>query len=160
VINSIDGVAVVVQQPNQQAEESAYLQETVRASYEQMDEARGRVLELFHHLLHRQSYKTRTAIALEIVQQLEQEGHFPYANSAFDNGVLTVDLTRFIEQSKKHWVSELECSRHIQWQGQWQRVDAVAAGLRRDHPDSFRSMRVRCRNGDTKQGGCVRKSSA
>ena len=39
----IDGVAVVVQQPNQQAEEIAYLQETVRASYEQMDEARGRV---------------------------------------------------------------------------------------------------------------------
>jgi hypothetical protein len=62
-----------------------------------------------------------------------------------------VALTRCIEQSKKHWVSELECSRHIQWQGQWQRVDAVAAGLRRDHPASFRSGRVRCRNGDTKQ---------
>ena len=133
------------------------MQETVRASYEQMDEARGRVLELFHHLLHRQSYKTRTAIALEIVQQLEQEGHFPYANYAFDNGVLTVALTRCIEQSKKHWVSELECSRHIQWQGQWQRVDAVAAGLRRDHPDSFRSVRVRCRNGDTKQVGVFTK---
>jgi hypothetical protein len=97
-------------------------------------------------------YKKRTEIALEIVQQLEQEGHFPAANYAFDNGVLTVDLTRFIEQSKKHWVSELECSRHIQWQGRWQRVDAVAAELRRDHPESFRPVRVRCRNGDTKQG--------
>jgi hypothetical protein len=148
----IDGVAVVVQQPNHQAEEIAYLQETVRASYEQMEEARGRVLELVHHLLHRQSYKKRTEIALEIVQQLEQEGHFPSANYAFDNGVLTVDLTRFIEQSKKHWVSELECSRHIQWQGRWQRVDAVAAELRREHPESFRPVRVRCRNGDTKQG--------
>src|SRR5215510_10947612 len=147
----IDGVAVVVQQPNQQAEEIAYLQETIRASYEQMDEARGRVLELCHHLLHRQSYKKRTEIAVEIVQQLEQEGHFPYANYAFDNGVLTVELTRCIEQSKKHWVSELECSRHIQWQGRWQRVDAVAAELRRDHPESFRPVRVRCRNGDTKQ---------
>ena len=94
---------------------------------------------------------------MEIVQQLEQEGHFPQANYAFDNGVLTVELTRCIEQSKKHWVSELECSRHIQWQGQWQRVDAVAAGLRRDHPDSFRSVRVRCRNGDTKQGWVLTK---
>jgi hypothetical protein len=45
-----------------------------------MEEARGRVLELVHHLLHRQSYKKRTEIALEIVQQLEQEGHFPAAN--------------------------------------------------------------------------------
>jgi len=147
----LDGVAVVVQQPNQQAEEIAYVQETVRASYEQMEEVRGRVLELCHHLLHRQSYTKRTEIAVAIVPQLEQEGHFPSANYAFDNGVLTVALTRCIEQSKKHWVRELEGSRHIQWQGQWQRVDAVAAGLRRDHPDSFRSVRVRCRNGDTQQ---------
>jgi hypothetical protein len=35
---------------------------------------------------------------VEIVQQLEQEGHFPYANDAFDNGVLTVELTRCIEE--------------------------------------------------------------
>jgi hypothetical protein len=147
----IDGVAVVVQQPNRQVEEVAYLQETVRASYEQMDEARGRVLELLHHLLHRQSYRKRTEIAREIVQQLEAEGHFPQAHYAFDNGVLTVELTGFIERVGKHWVSELECSRHIQWQGRWQRVDAVAAQLRRDHPDSFRHITVRCRNGDTKQ---------
>ena len=147
----IDGVAVVVQQPNQQAEEMAYLQETVRASYEQMVEARGRVLELLHHLLHRQSYRKRTEIAREIVQQLEDEGHFPQAHYAFDNGVLTVELTGFIESVGKHWVSALESSRHIQWQGRWQRVDAVAAGLRRDHPDSFRPVRVRCRNGETKQ---------
>jgi hypothetical protein len=89
---------------------------------------------------------------LEIVPQLAQEGHGPYAHYAFDHGVLTVALTRCMEQSKKHWVSELECARHLQGQGQGQRVDAGAAGLRRDHPDSFRSVRVRCRNGDTKQG--------
>ena len=116
-----------------------------------MDEARGRVLELLHHLLHRQSYRKRTEIAREIVPQLEDEGHFPQANYAFDNGVLPVELTSFIERVGKHWVSELECSRHIQWQGRWQRVDAVAAGLRRDHRESFRPVRVRCRNGETKQ---------
>jgi hypothetical protein len=128
----IDGVAVVVQPPTHHAEEVAYLQDTVRTSYEHMEEARQRVLELWHHLLHRQRYKKRPEIALAIVQQLEHEGHFPDANYAFDNGVLTVDLPRFMEQSKKHWVSELESSRHIQWQGRWQRVDAVAAGLRQD----------------------------
>jgi hypothetical protein len=51
----------------------------------------------------------------------------------------------------KHWVSEGECSRHSQWQGQWRRVDAIAAERRRDHPESFRPVRVHCRNGDIKQ---------
>jgi DNA-directed RNA polymerase specialized sigma54-like protein len=53
------------------------LRETVKTSYEQMDAARSRLLELLHHQLHQQTYRKRTAIALEIVQQLEQEGHFP-----------------------------------------------------------------------------------
>jgi hypothetical protein len=64
--------------------------------------------------------------------------------------VLTVELARCIEEAGKHWVSELECSRHLQWQGQWRRVDAVAAELRRDHRESFRPVQVRCRNGETK----------
>src|SRR5262244_2965638 len=146
----LDGIEVVVQQPDRYEEEVAYLQETVQESYAQMEAARGRVLELFHHLLHRLGYKKRTEIALEMVQQLEREGHFPQAHYAFDNGVLTLELTRCIERVGKHWVSEVECSRHIQWQGQWRRVDAVAADLRRDHPESFRLVRVRCRNGETK----------
>jgi hypothetical protein len=116
-----------------------------------MEATRGRILELFHHLLHRLGYKKRTELALEVVQQLEQEGHFPQAPYALDNGVLTLELTRCIENVGKHGVSEVECSRHIQWQGQWQRVDAVAAALRRAHPESFRPITVRCRNGDTKQ---------
>ena len=147
----IDGVEVVVQQPNRYEEEVAYLKETVRESYAQMDAAQGRLLELLHHLLHRVGYKKRTAIALEIAQQLEHEGHFPLAHSACDNGVLTLELTRFIASVGKHWVSELESSRHIQWQGQWRRVDDVAAGLRAAHPESFRPVNVRCRNGETKQ---------
>lgn len=59
----MDGIEVVVQQPARHDEEVAYLQETVRQSYEQMEEARGRVLELFHYLLHRVAYKKRTGIA-------------------------------------------------------------------------------------------------
>src|SRR4029450_4830689 len=115
------GVEVMVQQPDRYEEEVAYLQETVQESYAQMDAARGRVLELFHHLLHRLGYKKRAEIALGI------------------------------ERVGTHWVSEVECSRHIQWQGQWRRVDAIAAELRRDHPESFRPVRICCRNGDTQQ---------
>ena len=59
-------------------------------------------------------------------------------------------LTSFIERVGKHGVSELEGSRPIQWQGRWQRVDTVAAELRRDHPESCRPVRVRGRNRDTK----------
>jgi hypothetical protein len=47
------------------------------------------------------------------------------------NRVLTLELTRLIEGRGKHWVSELEISRHIQWVGQRRRVDEVAAELRR-----------------------------
>lgn len=146
----LDGMEVLVQQPNRQEEAMAYLQETVRDSFTQMEAARGRVLELLHHLVHRLSYRKRTALALDIVQQLEQEGHFPQAHYAFDNGVLPLALSRGLEHAGKHWVSELEGSRHIQWPGQWQRIDAVAHALRQAHPASFRAMRVRGRHGETK----------
>jgi hypothetical protein len=146
----IDGIDVVVQPPTFEEEEVAYLKATVQASYEQMEAVRSRLLDLLHHLRHRRAYKKRTEMALEMVEQLEQEGHFPQANYAFDNGLLTLDLARLIESVGKHWVSELESSRHIQWQGQWRRVDEVAAELRTEHPESFRHLEVRCRNGEKK----------
>jgi hypothetical protein len=65
--------------------------------------------------------------------------------------VLTLALTRLIEGSGKHWVSEIECSRHMNWHGQWRRVDAVAAELRAQHPESFRPLTVTCRNGAQKR---------
>ena len=49
----LDGIEVLVQQPNRQEEEMAYVQETVRESYAEREEARGRVLELLHHVVHR-----------------------------------------------------------------------------------------------------------
>jgi hypothetical protein len=147
----IDGIDVVVQPPAFDQEEVAYLRATVEASYEQMEAVRSRLLDLLYHLEHRRSYKKRTEMALEIVAQLEKEGHFPQANYAFDNGLLMLDLARLIEKAGKHWVSELECSRHIQWQGQWRRVDEVAADLRTEHPESFRPLEVRCRNGERKR---------
>jgi hypothetical protein len=72
------------------------LQETSRQSYAQMDEARERLLELLHHLLHRVSYKKRTELAVDIVRQLAHEGHFPQAQYAFDHGLLALELTRCI----------------------------------------------------------------
>jgi hypothetical protein len=146
----IDGIDVVVQAPTFAEEEVAYLKATVQARYNQMEAARGRRLDLLHHLRHRRAYKKRTELALEMVEQLEREGHFPQANYAFDNGLLTLELARVIERVGKHWVSELESSRHIQWQGQWRRVDEVAAALRTESPESFRPLEVRCRNGETK----------
>jgi hypothetical protein len=145
-----NGIEVLVQQPSRQDEELAYLQETGRARYAQMEEARERVLELLHHRVHCLGYKKRTELALDIVQQLEQEGHFSSAHYTFDHGVLSLELSRGIERAGKHWVSELECSRHIQWQGQWQRVDTVAHTLQQAHPESFRAVRWHCRNGQTK----------
>jgi hypothetical protein len=89
-------------------------------------------------------------LARDIVPQLEREGHCPSAHSAFDPGVLRLELSRGIEHAGTHGVSELECSRQSHWQGQWPRVEAVAQALRQAHPDSFRAVRVHSRHGETK----------
>ena len=147
----IDGIGVQIQEPTVAKEEEEYLKATVQASYEQMEQARTRLLELLHHLEHKLAYKKRTEIVVEMVQQLEEEGHFPHADYAFDNGVLTLDLTRFIESKGKHWVSEIESSRLILWKDEWRRVDEVGTELRQQHPESFRRVQVRCRNGEKKE---------
>jgi hypothetical protein len=147
----IDGIDAQIQVPNVSKEEEAYLKATVQASYEQMEQARTRLLELLHHLEHKLAYKKRTEIVVEMVKQLEEEGNFPQADYAFDNGVLTIELTRLIESKGKHWVSELESSRHILWHDQWRRIDEVAKELREQHPESFRKVLVRCRNGEQKE---------
>jgi hypothetical protein len=146
----IDGIDLQVQEPSVREAEETYLKATVQESYTQMGQARERLLELLHHLQHRLAYKKRTEIVLEIVAHIEEEGHFPQASYVFDNGVLTLDLTQFIESKGKHWVSELECSRHIRWADRWQRIDEVAAALRHAHPESFRMVQVRCRSGERK----------
>jgi hypothetical protein len=145
----LDGIAVIVQQPARQAEEVAYLQETMQASYAQMAVARERVLALLTRLLHRRGDRLRTALAVEIVQQLAQDGHFPLAQSACDNGVSTLERTRYIAGVGKPWVSALESSRHLQEYGQWQRVDAVAVALQTAHAESVRPLQVRGRKGAT-----------
>lgn len=146
----IDGLAAEVQRPDYREAERAYLRMSAQASYEQMEQIRQRLIELLHHQLHCLSYRKRTEMAVEIVKQLEAEGQFPQAHYAFDNGVLTLELTCVIEAADKHWVSELECSRLIQWQGQWTRVGQLAAQLRQEHPESFRPLQVQGRNGDSK----------
>ena len=147
----IDGIGVQIQEPDVRKEEETYLKATVQASYEQMEQARTRLLELLHHLEHKLAYKKRTEIVVEMVRQLETEGNFPQADYAFDNGVLTVELTRLIESKGKHWVSELESSRLILWHDAWRRIEEVATELRHKHPESFRRVSVRCRNGERKE---------
>ena len=73
----IDGIDVQIQEPNVCKEEEEYLKATVQASYEQMEQARTRLLELLHHVEHRLAYKKRTEIVVEMVAQLEEEGKFP-----------------------------------------------------------------------------------
>ena len=91
----IDGLDAVVQEPNNHKAEIAYLRATSKDSYDQMKAVRERILELLHYRKHDCQYKKRTEIALEMAQQIEQERQFPDANYAFDNGVLTLELSRF-----------------------------------------------------------------
>ncbi len=124
---------------------------TAKESYEQMEQVRERLLELLHYQKNRLAYRKRTEIAVDIVRQLESEEKFPDADYAFDQGVLSPPLTEVIEEKGKHWVTEIERSRNILWNGQWQRVERVAAGLNSSHPESFRHKMVRCRNGEQRE---------
>lgn len=144
----IDGLAVEVQLPNFAEEELEYLQMTRPANYTEMEALQKRLVELLSYQRNRLAYRKRTEMVVEIVGQIEREKQFPKADYAFDNGVLTLALTKLIESSGKHWVSEIESSRHINWQGQWRRVDEVAEELRTKHPESFRPVKAEKRNGE------------
>ena len=147
----IDGVEVQVRAPGFLKAEEEYLKATQKAEYEHTEQAQQRLLELLYYREHQQQYKKLTEMCVEIVRQIEAEGHFPQAHYAFDNGVLHLELIQLIEQAGKHWVSELECSRNVMWEGQWQRIDEVAATLRTQHPESFRGYPVRTRAGVEKK---------
>jgi hypothetical protein len=147
----IDGIDVVVQESSYEKKEKAYLNATVKQGYEEMEKAQNRLMELLHYDLNRHQYKTRTDLYVEMVARIEKESAFPHANYAFDNGVLSFPLAQLIEKNNKQWVSEIEISRNIMWQGQWERVDKVAGKLRSEHPEAFRLVRVRCRNGKYKE---------
>ena len=55
-------------------------------------------------------------------------------------------------------MSGLESSRHILWKDQGRRIDEVAVEFRQLHPESFRHVTVRCRNGEQKEYGAFTKS--
>jgi len=65
----IDGIDVRIQEPNHSKEEETYLKATVQASYEQMEQARARLLELLHYMKHQLAYKKRTEVVVEMVAQ-------------------------------------------------------------------------------------------
>jgi hypothetical protein len=154
----MDGIGVQIHEPRVCQEEETYWKATVQASYEQMEQARTRLLELLHPLAHNLAYKKRTEIVVEMVAQWEEEGKCPQADYAFANGVLTLEVTRLIESKGKPWVSEVESARHIFWQDQWRGTDEVATELRHTHPESFRQVSVRWRNGEQKEFGAFPKS--
>jgi ElaB/YqjD/DUF883 family membrane-anchored ribosome-binding protein len=147
----IDGIMVEVQTPKYEEEEKRYLEMTARESYEEMEEVRQRLRELLHYQKNRLEYRKRTEMAVEIVKTIETEGKFPEAHYAFDNGLLCFPLAQEIEANGKYWVSEIEKSRLINWQGVWRRVDTVASELKTQHKESFRHLKVSCRNGEEKE---------
>jgi hypothetical protein len=142
----IDGLEVKIQVPNFEKEELKYLKMTKKENYENLEQIGKRLTELLSYRKNQLAYRKRTEIAREIVREIEEEGEFPNADYAFDNGVLTVELTELIESKGKHWVSEIEKNRNINWEGVWRRVDDIAAQLRQEHPESFRYYKVKCRN--------------
>ncbi|SEH05188.1 hypothetical protein [Candidatus Venteria ishoeyi] len=54
---------------------------TAGQEYGSLDAARERILELLHYEAHRKAYRKITEIAVDVVRQIEDEGHFPDAES-------------------------------------------------------------------------------
>jgi hypothetical protein len=46
---------------------------------------------------------------------------------------------------------EIEKTRLIVWNGQWQQVQGVAENLKQQHPESFQHKKVRCRNNEIRE---------
>jgi len=86
---------------------------------------------------------------MDIVSQVEAEGQFPTADDAFDSAFMSLALTQMIEERGKHWVSNIARNRTINWCGAWRQAGAVADELRAEHPESFRQICVRGRNGES-----------
>ena len=147
----IDGIDAVVQEPSFLKKEELYLKATAQQEYTHIEKVRKRLLELLSYRKHCVDYKKLTEIAVKIVTTIEREGNFPDAHYAFDNGVLCLELTKCIEKFLKHWVSELEKSRNIFWNGRWTRLDDVDSMLRKNHAKSFREVEVLLRNGKRKK---------
>lgn len=146
-----DGIGVAVQGAKWEAEELEYLKMTSQDKYKTIEDAMNRLSELVAYQRNRQSYQTRTELLIAIVKQIEAEGQFSTADYAFDAGVCAAELTKIIEASGKHWVSELACSRSVLWFNQWTRIDEVAQSLRSESPQSFRHYRIHQRNGKVKE---------
>jgi len=81
-----DGSEVVVQEPQRHEEAMASWNAPIQASDDQRAAARPRLLAWLHDRTPRLADKKRTESAVEIVQQLDQEGDVPQANSACENG--------------------------------------------------------------------------
>ena len=73
----VDGLAVEVQLPDYSEQEREYLAMSAEQEHRDLESARQRVVELLHYHKNRLSYRKRTEIAVEIVAQLEAEGHYP-----------------------------------------------------------------------------------
>lgn len=146
----LDGIDYQVYHPDLRGAELEYLRQTQRERYGTKSEVQNRVLELLYHIKHTKQYKKRTEIAVEMVKRLEEEGKFAQSDYAFDNGLLCIELARLIEGYGKHWVSELEKSRNILFDGKWQRIDLVDDFLRKTRPQSFRRKEIKRLNGEKK----------
>ena len=70
----IDGLDVVVQPPNWQEAEKAYLQMSAQQSNTEMAQVIARLSELNSYQSNRLEYRKRTEIVRDLVEQLETEG--------------------------------------------------------------------------------------
>jgi len=154
----IDGIDFRIHLPsNRIEEEKLYLKDTQKSEYLSLCESKSRLIELLSHREHVLSYKKKSDLFIEMVTEIEEEGKNTHSNYVLDNGVLQLGLVRCIENYGKHWVSELEVSRNVNWKGNWLRLDNLAKELKNNPEINFREIKFTAYNGKEKRWRCFTK---
>ena len=101
-----------------EAQERLYLQHTAIPACELEVSARlGRFIELLSFERNRRQAKTKSQLAVELIDDMEASGVAPTVY-AVDSGLFTPEVIARIEDFKKPWVADSEKNRTLYYKGQ------------------------------------------
>jgi hypothetical protein len=131
---------------------------SVDVNFAEMRYLREHLRQLIASFAKQLAHKRPTEQVVAVIAALEEDNTFSGIQYAFERSVFSPRLATFIERHGRHWVSDLEGGRDVQWQGPWMRIEQVAEILRRESPQGFRRLAIRWEPGQTKQFWALTRS--
>jgi SRSO17 transposase len=114
----LDGFGYRIYHRSFQRQERLYLEHTGIPDDEPDPDAwGGRLVELLNFELHKRQAKTKSQLAIELIDEMESSGVAPNAY-AVDSSLFTPTVIERIEQSDKPWVADSAKNRILYYKGQ------------------------------------------